>query len=40
MELIDKKEFMTITLDNNAKIFLIYIATLLATLAMQIYFFY
>ncbi len=37
MELINKSKFATITLDENVKTFVVYIATLSAALAMQIH---
>lgn len=39
MELINKKEFAVVVLDKNVKTFEIYLATLSAALAMQVYFF-
>ncbi len=39
MKLINKKEFMTVTLNKNIKIFVLYTNTLLATLAMEVYHF-
>lgn len=39
MKLINKKEFIVISLDKNVEIFIIYIATFSITLAIQIYLF-
>lgn len=40
MELINKKEFAATVLDKNVKTFEIYLATLSAALAIQVYFFF
>lgn len=37
IELIDKREFAAVALDENAKTFMIYVATLLTTLTMQVH---
>ena len=40
VELINKKEFTAAILSKNVEMFVIYVATLLIALKMQVYFFY